>query len=133
MNKKFFTIALLCGLCSMAAFAQYKPTEKDLGKDCATENGKLGTWKQVNVTERSENSNSRGNSNSTSNTGSVGVSAKAKVGIGEVGASASYQNTNTNSQSNTKSTSTSTTRSYQDIQCVEDKNANLPQMTPIRW
>jgi len=137
MKKHIFALVLLLGMTSLTAFAQYKPTEKDLGKDCATESGKLGTWKQVTVTETTSSSNTRGNSNSNGNTGTVGVNASASAGTKtnkvEVGASASYQNSSTNTSSNSNSRSTTTTRTYQDIQCVEDKNANNPQMTPVRW
>lgn len=137
MKKKILFTVLFCGISSIAAFAQYKPTEKNLGNDCTTENGKIGTWKSVTITEKYENTNSRGNANSNSNTGTVGVSTNASVGTKtnnvNVGANASYQNSNTNTSSNSRSQSTSTTRTYQDIQCIEDKNANLPQRTPIRW
>lgn len=138
MKKNCFILALVLGMSSLTAFAQYKPTEKDLGNDCATENGKLGTWKKVTVTETSGNSNSTGVSNSNSNTGTVGVNAKAGVGVGkstkvEVGANASYQNSNSKTTSNNNTQSTTTSRTYDDIQCVEDKNANNPQMTPVRW
>lgn len=137
MKKMIFAFFLMVGMTSLTAFAQYKPTEKDLGNDCTTENGKIGTWKQVTVTESSNNTDTRGNAYSNANTGSVGVSANASMGTKnnkvEVGASASYQNSNTNSTSKTNTQSTTTTRTYQDIQCVEDKNANNPQMTPVRW
>lgn len=137
MKKLFFLLALILGTTSFTAFAQYRPTEKDLGNDCATESGKLGTWKQVTVTETSNNTNTRGNANSNGNTGTVGVSANASAGTKttkvEVGANASYQNSRTNTTTNTNSQSTTTTRTYQDIQCIEDKNANNPQMTPVRW
>ncbi len=49
---------MFIGLCTIAN-AQYKPTEKDLGKDCPTENGKLGTWKNFTVTEKQDNTNSK--------------------------------------------------------------------------
>lgn len=137
MKKNFFILALILGMSSLTAFAQYKPTEKDLGKDCATENGKLGTYKQVTITETRTNTNSTGNSYSNSNSGSVtgnaSVSAGTKTNNAQVGVSTSVQNSNSNSRSNTNAQSTTTTRTYNDIQCVEDKNANNPQMTPIRW
>ena len=133
MRRTLLLFAVFAGLCSTSAFAQYKVTEKDLGNDCVTEDGKLGTYKQVTITESVGNTSSRGNSSSTSQSGNVGVSGEYKKAGVSVGASASYGNSSSNSSSNTSSQSTTTTRTYQDVQCVEDKNANAPQMTPVRW
>lgn len=132
MKKIVCVLSLFIGLCSIAN-AQYKPTEKDLGKDCATSNGKLGTWKEVTVTEKQDNTNSRNYSNS--NTSSVSGSANVSVGTkkNNVGASVTAGTSSTAAGSKTSSTTSGTERTYKDIQCVEDKNANLPQYTPVRW
>ncbi len=106
---------------SIMANAQYKPTQSDIGKDCTTENGKLGTWKNVHVEDGTSNSSSR----------EAGVNGSASLQIGtknnNVGGSIG------GSYSNSKSNSSSEKISYDDIRCVEDKNANLPQRSPVRW
>ena len=51
-------------LCISEVEAQYRPTQKDVGKDCTTENGKLGVWRKVKVEESV--GNTYGNINSTS-------------------------------------------------------------------
>ena len=132
MKKTLCILSMFIGLCTIAN-AQYKPTEKDLGKDCPTENGKLGTWKNVTVTEKQDNTNS--NNYSSSNTSSVSASANISVGTKKtnVGASVTVGTSSTVGGSKTSSTTSGTTRTYNDIQCVEDKNANLPQYTPVRW
>lgn len=129
MKRTILLFALFAGLFSTSAFAQYKVTSKDVGNDCLTEDGKLGTYKQVTVTERVDRTSSSGNSSSTSSNGNVGVNAS----VAGVGGSASYGNSRSNSSSNSSSQTTTTTRTYEDVQCVEDKNANAPQMTPVRW
>lgn len=125
---------LLCSfLFCLTVNAQYNPTKKDIGKDCTTEQGKLGTWKEVTVTETY--SNKSGNSSNNSSTHNVGVSGQAsgtyKVVELSVGGNYGYSNSNGSTQS--KSTENTTTRTYNDIQCVEDKNAKLPQQSPVRW
>lgn len=139
MKKIALTIALICF--GFAASAQYKPTENDLGKDCATNNNKLGTWKKVTISEQVIGSNSQGTGYSNGVTSSAGVNAnvgseigtkKAKVSA-NVSTNMSVQGSNTSSTTNTNTQTTTTTRTYEDIQCVEDKNANLPQMSPVRW
>lgn len=132
MKKIVGVLSLFIGLCSIAN-AQYKPTEKDLGKDCATSNGKLGTWKEVTVTEKQGNANSGTYSNS--NTSSLSATTNASVGTktNNVGVGVTTGTSSTATGSKTSSKSSGTERTYKDIQCVEDKNANLPQYTPVRW
>lgn len=121
------TIILVCTIlaCGCVAYGQYKPTQKDLGNDCMTENQKLGTWKEVTV--RDDGSNSR--TTNSSNTYGASVGGEYKAVNASVNGSANYSHSNGNS--NTYSSGTSI--EYKDIRCVEDKNANLPQQTPVRW
>lgn len=120
MKKIIVTVALLIASISVT-YAQYKPTKADIGKDCSAQGGKLGTWKEVTVEERSGNSSSF----STNSSGSMSVGADAKVVKGKVSGSVSA--------GKSSSSDTSETIRYNDIRCVEDKNANLPQQTPVRW
>lgn len=120
MKKLFLLAAMLLGI-SICANAQYKPTEDDLGKDCTTENGKLGTWKEVTVTDRTGDRNQ-----GTSNWDSYGE-GQAGYNDSHVRVGGSY------GESKTRENSKEESITYEDIRCVEDKNANLPQQTPIRW
>lgn len=104
------------------ANAQYKPTQKDVGNDCTTHDGKLGTWKNVRVEDG--RSDGYGNSNTTS--GSISGSVGSKD-MGNVSGSVSHSN------SNSRNSSASEKVSYDDIRCIEDKNATLPQRSPVRW
>lgn len=122
---KKYLIAMLAAagmLCISEVEAQYRPTQKDVGKDCTTENGKLGVWRKVKVEESV--GNTYGNTNSTS--GSVGGSL-GNSNVGSVSGSVSH------TDSNTRGTSNSEKLTYDDIHCVEDKNATLPQRSPVRW
>lgn|GEM_PF-4020541 len=122
MKKVIFSVFVLAGIfCAIDANAQYKPTAEDIGKDCTTQNGKLGTWKEVNVKDSRENNYSNSNSNSFSG------SASASIGSASIGGNASH------SRSNSQGNSRGEEISYKDIRCVEDKNATLPQQTPVRW
>lgn len=123
------TTILLC----LTASAQYKPTQKDLGKDCTTQNGKLGTWKNVTVREQVSNNNT--NTNNSSSSYNTGISAGANAGTKSAGVNigGSYNSSNSNGSTRSNSSTTTTTREYKDIQCVEDKNAKLPQQSPVRW
>lgn len=124
MKKMIVTALFVMGI-GICSFAQYTPTKADIGKDCTTENGSLGTWKQVTVTE------SRGNSNSWSSTNSSSAGVNASVGFSGTSVGVSGNTGTANTRGN--QTSTTTTRTYKDVQCVEDRNAKLPQQTPIRW
>ena len=104
------------------ASAQYKPTQKDVGNDCTTHDGKLGTWKNVRV----EDNRTDGYGRNSTTSGSIGGSIGSKD-VGSISASGSHSSTNS------QSSSTSEKISYDDIRCVEDKNANLPQRSPVRW
>lgn len=130
--KKYVFVAMLLMSCTCMN-AQYKPTQKDVGKDCTTADNKIGTWKNVTVTENVSNTKI-GSQNSTS-TQSLGVSGKVNANLGVASGSVSGSSNNSNSYgtSNSSSTTNTTTRTYDDIQCVEDKNANLPQRSPKRW
>jgi len=130
MNKMM--LVLFCSF-SALAFAQYSPTERDLGRDCATQDGKLGTWKEVTVTETYSNSGTQTRSNTSSQNFNASAGAEYKVGGAKVSGSVGYGNGNSNTNSTSNSSTNSTSRSYKDIQCVEDKNANNPQYTPVRW
>lgn len=122
MKKIIVSLVMVFGitLCAEAQY-QYRPTQKDVGKDCTTQDGKLGTWKNVRV----EDGTSNQNSNSYSSSGSA--SGKAKYGGFEGSISGS------SSSSRSSSSSSSEKISYDDIRCVEDKNATLPQQSPVRW
>ncbi len=127
MKKNIFSILFLL-VCTNVC-AQYEPKKSDIGKDCATENGKLGKWKEVTVTEKIEGSTNR--STSTSNTINGGLNGN--IGTKSVGVSGSVGVSNSSGTNNSSSTTNTSSRTYKDIQCIEDKNANLPQRTPIRW
>ena len=119
---------------SVLSFAQYNPSRNDLGKDCATQDGKLGTWKEVTVTETYSSTEGSTRSNSSSQNFNASVSAEYKATKkASVSGTAGYDNGSSRTNANSNSSTNTTTRSYQDIQCVEDKNANLPQYTPVRW
>ncbi len=122
MKKIVLTIlAIVC----MSVYANaYKPTQNDIGEDCTTENGKLGTWKNVRVEEEYNNSNSRG----TSESGSITIG-------GRFGTRDSYVEGNisgSGSSSNSSTSGKSEKIIYDDIRCIEDKNANLPKQSPVR-
>lgn len=121
MKKLFLLAAMLLGI-SVCANAQYKPTKRDLGNDCTTENGTLGTWKEVTVTDRTGDRN-QGTTNWDANGNvSFGSEKSSKLEVG-----GSY------GESRTRENSRDESITYEDIRCVEDKNAKLPQQTPIRW
>ncbi len=123
MKKLLISTFMLIGLfITLNASAQYRPTQKDVGNDCTTHDGKLGTWKNVRV----EDSKSDGYGNSNTTSGSMGGSVGNKD-IGNVSGSVSQSN------SNSRNSSESEKVSYDDIRCVEDKNATLPQRSPVRW
>ena len=103
---------------TVEARAQYRPTQKDVGDDCTTQDGKLGTWKNVRVEDVVGNEYE--NSNTTSGSGGVNISGVASGSI-------------STSDTNSRNTSNSEKISYDDIRCVEDKNATLPQRKPVRW
>lgn len=119
--KKFILMAVTILCTSFVINAQYKPTQKDVGKDCTTQNGKLGTWKNVRVEDGSNNS--RSNSSGSSSSASIG---------GEYGG---FNGSVSGSSSSSKSSSSGSSEkiTYDDIRCVEDKNATLPQQSPVRW
>lgn len=119
-------------MCNIA-YSQYKPTQADVGKDCRTENQKLGTWQNVRVTETYSNGNTQSNTSSYGH--SSQVQAGGSVGSSKAGASVSVggSSSNSNSYGNSNTSSRSVSRSYDAIECVEDRNANLPQQTPVRW
>ena len=126
-------LLLFCSM-SVLSFSQYNPTRNDLGKDCATQDGKLGTWKEVTVTETYSSTEGSTRSNSSSQNFNASVSAEYKATKkASVSGTAGYDNGSSRTNANSNSSTNTTTRSYQDIQCVEDKNANLPQYTPVRW
>lgn len=130
---KKIMLLLFCSM-SVLSFAQYNPTRNDLGKDCATQDGKLGTWKEVTVTETYSSTEGSTRSNSSSQNFNASVSAEYKATKkASVSGTAGYDNGSSRTNANSNSSTNTTTRSYQDIQCVEDKNANLPQYTPVRW
>lgn len=123
MKKLFFSVFMISGMFfAIEANAQYIPSKDDVGKDCTTQDGKLGRWKEVTVTEKQGNDYGQTSSTSVSGGGSLGSS-----NIGSVSASGAYSN------SNSRGSSKSEEISYDDIRCVEDKNAKLPQQTPARW
>lgn len=122
MKKLFCLCAFVFSLSVFNANAQYKPTEKDLGKDCTTQEGKLGTWKKG--VARDDSGSNYNSSSSTS--GSAGFSVGNKE-VGSVSASGAHSNTSSQGRS------TGSSFEYEDIRCVEDKNATLPQQTPVRW
>lgn len=131
MKKMIFSVLLFMS-CTVL-YAQYKPTQSDVGKDCTTQNGKLGTWKNVTVTESGSGTSSAVINNTSTNSigvnGNVGVSVKgADVGVG-----GNYEHSRTTGTSNSSSTTTTQSITYDDIRCVEDKNATLPQQSPRRW
>lgn len=122
MKKLLIAVFMLGGLfMATEAKAQYKPTKKDIGKDCTTQEGKLGTWKNVRVEDGSAKNQGESRTNAGTIKGSVGVKAGS--------ASGSYSHSGTNSRGTQKSEKIS----YEDIRCVEDKNATLPQRSPVRW
>lgn len=129
--KKLMLLAF-CSL-SVLSYAQYSPTKNDLGRDCATQDGKLGTWKEVTVTETYSTSGSQSRSNTSSQNFNASAGGEYKMGGAKVSGSVGYGNGSSNTNSNTSTSTNSTSRSYQDIQCVEDRNANNPQYTPVRW
>lgn len=133
--KKVMKKIMLLLFCSMSvlSFAQYTPTKDDLGKDCATHDGKLGTWKEVSVTETYSSTGSQTRSNSSSQNFNASAGAEYKSGKVRVSGDVGYGNGSSKTNSNSNSSTNTTSRTYQDIQCVEDKNANLPQYTPVRW
>lgn len=120
MKKIAILLMMVCGF-TLSAHAQYKPTQKDVGKDCTTQDGKLGTWKNVRVEDGASNQDVRSNSSSNS------VSAGGNYGV----ANGNVSGSSSSSRSNTSSSSEKIT--YDDIRCVEDKNATLPQQSPVRW
>ncbi len=123
MKKYLIAVLAIAGmLCISKVKAQYRPTQKDVGKDCTTENGELGVWRNVKVEKTV--GNSYGNTNSTS--GSAGGSL-GNSNIGSVSGSVSHTDSNTRGSSNSEKLT------YDDIRCVEDENAKLPQRSPVRW
>ena len=120
MKKVLLTVVIVC-MGTFVVCAQYKPTQADVGRDCTTQDGKLGTWKNVRVEDGASNSSSRGSQ------GGASLSGKFGTKDNNVGLSGNY------SQSQSRSSSSSEKISYDDIRCVEDKNANLPQQSPVRW
>lgn len=124
---KTLIIALVCTLGFIAsANAQtgnyYRPTKEDIGKPCVSENGNPNsTYREVTVSETTSTGYQTGSSLSTS--GSV------KVDGGVVEATAGIQGTDSHNRSSSKTE----TITYNDIRCVEDKNANLPQQSPAGW
>ena len=120
MKKILLTAAIVC-MGTFVTYAQYKPTQADVGKDCTTQNGKLGTWKNVHVEDGASNSSSRGSQEGGSLSGKFGTEG-TNVGLSI-----------NSSQSRSRSSSSSEKISYDDIRCVEDKNATLPQQSPVRW
>lgn len=135
--KKYIFSALFLLTCIVSVNAQYKPTKSDIGKDCTTEKGKLGTWKEVQVIETVSGSKNNSTSNSRSHNfgvgGNVGGEVKSAGVSGSVGGNANYGYSNSKGTSNSSSTTNTVTRNYSDIQCVEDQNAKLPQRSPVRW
>lgn len=120
MKKILLSMVILFGGV-MFASAQYKPTQSDVGRDCTTQDGKLGTWKNVRVEDGASSSSSRGDEHSGN--------ASIKIGTSDFNVGGGYGY----STSSSSSSSSSERISYDDIRCVEDKNATLPQQTPIRW
>jgi len=114
---------VLCGMC----FAQYKPTNKDVGNDCTTQQGTLGTWKEVTVRDDGSRSHTTSSSSSYGGTVSGGYESKA------TGVSINASGSASSSRGNSNTSSSGTSVEYKDIRCVEDQNAKLPQQTPIRW
>ena len=126
---KILTVFAFLVCFGFSAHAQYKPTKEDVGKDCTTENGKIGVWREVNVTKTTGNENSR--SSTYGQSSSVGGNAGINASGLNAGVNAGTSSSNNSSRSNT--TKSTTTVSYQEIQCTEDANASLPQQTPVRW
>lgn len=119
MKKIAILLMMVCGL-ALSAHA-HKPTQKDVGEDCVTQEGKLGTWKNVRVEEWSSTETTKSNSSSSSATagGNFGVVTGNTSG--------------SSSSSKSNSSGSSEKITYDDIRCVEDKNATLPQQSPVRW
>lgn len=125
MKKVIRMSIVLCFsfVCAINISAQYKPTQNDLGKDCTTQDGKLGTWKQVRVEDGGSHSYEQKNSF----TGQGGMNLGGQKS--PVNGGVSLSTTDSNSRSSSKSEKVT----YEDIRCVEDKNATLPQQSPVRW
>lgn len=132
IKMKKLMLLFFCSL-SVLSFAQYNPTRNDLGRDCATQDGKLGTWKEVTVTETYSTSENQNHSNTTSQNFNASAGVEVEAYGTTISGSASYDNGSSNTSGSSNSSTNTSSRSYQDIQCVEDKNANLPQYTPVRW
>ena len=115
------------------ASAQLKPTQRDVGNDCVTEEGKLGTFKNVHVEETVNSKYENSNTTSRSIEGGVGVEAGAGIGSDKTSASGRISASDAKSSNTSNSSGKSEKISYDDMRCVEDKNANIPQMTPVRW
>lgn len=122
MKKLFLLAVIILGINVCANAQSKKPTKEDIGKDCVTEDSKLGTWKEVTVTEHSGSKSSESSNWGVNGGLSVGVKNAAEVSVG-----GSY------GESKSRERSSDESITYQDIRCVEDKNANLPQMSPVRW
>ncbi len=136
--KRFLFMALLAMGVTFSASAQLRPTTEDIGKDCTTEDGKLGVWREVTVTETVSYSNSESSSSSSSSGISANASAStsfgnSKIGSVEASVGGSVENSWGNSQSYGAGSTNSETHSYKEIMCKEDRSANLPQQTPVRW
>lgn len=119
--RKLFVLMTALFICNLAN-AQYRPTQKDVGNDCTTQDGKLGTWKNVRV----EDGRSDGYGNSSTTSGSINGSVGSN-NIANISGSVSQSNSNSNNSSASEKVS------YDDIRCIEDKNATLPQRSPVRW
>ena len=115
----------------VVANAQY--TQNDIGKDCNTYDGKMGTVQNVTRTTTQSNNSSNTYNSTTSST----VGMNGTVGIKNTVEFGGNANWGTSSgTSNSRSTQTSTSTSYTRPECVEDTPNSYPRSTPVprqRW
>ena len=122
--------------CVTAIHAQNVYTSKDVGKDCVTDNGKMGVVREVKVIETTKKIDSTEGRMSTTTSGGINGGASAKVNGTGLSIEGNVNSSNTGSMSNNQSYERQTTREYTRPECIEDSRNSVQRATPItqsRW